>query len=527
MKAAVYCRVSTEDQEREGTSLESQREACLRKAKELGYQVDDRFVISESYSGLTLDRSKLTQLRESVRNGEIQAIIAYCLDRLSRDPIQFIVLQEELEKANVALILATEDLDSSDMGKLIAHIKGYAAKLEAAKIKERTMRGKRMRALAGKLPANSHARLYGYAYIPGKGVGEGIRYVNEEQAAIVRNIYHWLLEGLSTHAITYRLRELGIPTPSGSGYWIRSTVLQILKNPAYCGKTYAFTCTYGEPKYRMKQGTKRKNTGIVRKPKEEWIEIPNATPAIISEEIFNATQERLEHNRRMARRNSKHEYLLHGHIYCAKCGRAFWGAPGIKTRRGKRYEYPFYHCSGKLKSVTPIRCDNKRHSTKRIDDIVWAEVERILSKPELIFSELGRRRQEDKIGTWQAELSRVLSLLGNRQKQRDRIHKAFHITGDEQVFRRDIAVVTKEIEGLERERKRLEQCLSSSDPAGLDTDRLKVACGLVKSNLKTLSFEEKRLALSALQLRILVDGDNLTLQGAIPLPVGQVVATES
>ena len=49
----------------------------------------------------------------------------------------------------------------------------------------------------------------------------------------------------------------------------------------------------------------------------------------------------------------------------------------------------------------------------------------------------------------------------------------------------------------------------------------------LKSNLKTLSFEEKRLALSVLQLRVLVDGDNLTLQGAIPLPMGQVVTTES
>ncbi len=526
MKAAIYCRVSTEDQEREGTSLESQREACLRKAKELNFDVDDSFICIESYSGLTLDRPKLTELREAVRNGDVQAVIAYCLDRLSRDPVHFIILQEELEKAKVALILATEELDSSDMGKLIAHIKGYAAKLEATKIKERTTRGRKMRALSGKLPASSHARLYGYIYIPGKGVGEGIRYINEEQAAVVRKIYQWCMEGLSTHAITYRLRDSGVPTPSGRGYWLRSTVQKILKNPAYYGKTYAFTCTYGEPKYRLRSHTKRKYTGIVRKPKEEWVEIPNATPAIISEDIYNTVQTRLEHNRKMAKRSSKHEYLLHGHIYCAKCGRSYWAAPGIKTRNGNRYEYPFYHCSGKSKSVTPIRCDNRRHNARRIEDLIWGEVEKILTQPELVFAEFERRKKEDKTGTWKTELERVKTLLANRQKQKDRIHKAFYVTGDEDLFRRNIAALAKEIEGLEQERLRLEQCLASADKGQINTDKLKVACELVKSNLKTLSFQEKRFALSVLQLRVIVDGDTLTIQGAIPLPVGQVVTTE-
>ena len=222
MNAAIYCRVSTEDQEREGTSLESQREACLKKARELSFDVDDRDIYIESYSGRFLDRPKLTELRQAVRDGYVQAVIAYCLDRFSRDPVHFIILQEELEKAKVALIFATEDNDNSDMGKLISHIRGYAAKLEAMKIAERTTRGKRMRAMSGKLPANSHARLYGYTYIPGKGVGEGIRYVNEEQAVIVRNLFKWCLEGMSIHAITDRLRESGTPTPGGSPFWHRA-----------------------------------------------------------------------------------------------------------------------------------------------------------------------------------------------------------------------------------------------------------------------------------------------------------------
>ncbi|GAH62288.1 unnamed protein product [marine sediment metagenome] len=70
MRAAIYCRVSTEDQEREGTSLDSQLEACLGKAGELCYDVPEEFTILETYSGLTLDRPKLPQLREWVRDKE-------------------------------------------------------------------------------------------------------------------------------------------------------------------------------------------------------------------------------------------------------------------------------------------------------------------------------------------------------------------------------------------------------------------------------------------------------------------------
>ena len=527
MKAAIYCRVSTEDQEREGTSLDSQLKACQDKAQELGYEISEKYTVRETYSGLSLDRPKLDQLRQWVRDKEVDAVVAYTLDRLSRDPVHFIILQEELERAGVVLIMVTEDVDSSDMGKLITHIKGFAAKLEAEKIKERTMRGKRARALAGKLPANSHAKLYGYSYMPGKGVGEGIRYINEQQATIVRQIYQWLLEGLSTDAITYRLRELGIPTPSGKGYWIRSTVLQILKNPAYCGKTYAFTCTYGMPKYRLKLNTKRKNTGIIWKPREQWLEIPNATPAIISEETSNAAQEKLAENRRLATRNKKHEYLLGGYIYCARCGRAFWGAPGIKSRDGKHYEYPFYQCSGRLKKVTPVKCYNKQYNAHKLEESVWAEVDKVLTHPESVVYYLEHMQSKNDPNILHGELDRLAGLIENRQKQKGRINKAFQITGDEATFRRDIALVTKEIQDLEREYSNLEVQLAQTSQLDLDIENLRSACELVKNNLKSLNFEEKRFALQALKVRVLVDGDTVSMQGWIPPEVGQAVTTES
>lgn len=333
MRAAIYCRVSTEDQEREGTSLESQRESCLDKARELGYEIDEEFTILETYSGLTLDRSKLPQLRQWIRDKEVDAVVAYTLDRLSRDPVHFIILQGELEKAGVELILVTETMDSSDLGKLITYIKGYAAKLEAEKIRERTMRGARTRASHGKIPIGGTGKLYGYTYIVGKGDHEGIRYINEDQAKWVREMYRWLVdEGLTVYAITLRLRALDVPTPGRGKFWHRSTVHEILRNPAYMGKTYVFTYSYAEPKTNPDTGA-RKRKRLVRKPAEEWVEIPGATPAIISQETFETTRAKLQQNKRLSHRNAKREYLLSGYVFCRRCGRRY-RAKNTKYKKG-------------------------------------------------------------------------------------------------------------------------------------------------------------------------------------------------
>ena len=60
--------------------------------------------------------------------------------------------------------MVTEDVDNSELGKLISYIRGYASKLETEKIRERTMRGKKASAISGKIPHGGFARLYGYNY---------------------------------------------------------------------------------------------------------------------------------------------------------------------------------------------------------------------------------------------------------------------------------------------------------------------------------------------------------------------------
>lgn len=516
MKAAIYCRVSTENQEREGTSLESQREACLNKAKELGYEVGPARILKEVYSGLEIERPLLTELREWVRNKEIDAVVVYSTDRLSRDPLHLLLLADECDKAGVYLCFVTEPMDNSMEGQLLGFVRGWANKLEAIRIKERSIRGKKQRALQGKLP--SGRKLYGFDYIKGKGVGEGIRYINENETKWVREIYRWLVgEGLTLNAITYRLRALGVPTPAGSKFWLRQTVYRILSNPAYIGKTYSFTRTSVEPKTRRKPNSKCKKTGVAWKPKSEWITIEGATPAIISEDLFNEAQKILKRNKELSSRNAKRQYLLSGYIFC-RCSRRYIGYVRKWKGKGKRYEQRYYRCGASQSIVSPERCDNRQLHAPTIEDAVWGEIELLLSKPEMVLSELQSRQKEaSKVSHLERNLEAIRARLQHKEKEKDRIHRVFYLMGDEQRFRADIATLTEENKTLQEEEVNLISGIEASQKFAPDVEGIKQACELVRSNLGSLGFGDKRLALEALQIKVKVDGKDINIEGVIPI----------
>ena len=125
-------------------------------------------------------------------------------------------------------------------------------------------------------------------------------------------------------------------------------------------------------------------------------------------------------------------------------------------------------------------------------------------------------------------LRRKHSSLGLRgEAQKDRTHKAFYLTGDEETFKRGIAMVEQDIKRLEAEASNLEHQIELSSKYRLDISKLKEACALVASNIGTLSFEEKRLALQALQISAMIDGDEVILYGAVPIKDLLSVSTQS
>ncbi len=485
--AAIYCRVSTEDQEREGTSLQTQLEACLNHCQDKGYKVAYRF--SEVYSGLSLERPKLDGLRELVRSDEVDAIVVYCLDRLSRDPTHGVILTQELEKHNVTLEAVTEDVDNTELGKLISYIRNFASKLEAEKIRERTMRGKKAKAAAGRIPSGGFARLYGYDYIK----GSGRRIVNENETRWVRQVFSWLVnDGMTTYAIAEKLNGLKV-APKFKAYWSRQTAWKILTNPAYTGRTYY-----------------------------NGLEIPEATPAIIEPALFDAAQRQLDFNARQATGNVKRSYLLHGHIFCRQCGRAYWSQVTNQKKKYGRYEYRRYVCSGSFKQVSRgERCHNKSWGADKLEALVWQKVEDILRHPDLIIAEIQRQRQDaGQQSVFEAELQQIeRQLKALDRDQKDLLDNALRGFPENLIITEN-KKINGQRESLINQRAELEAQLKASRKADINLPKLEAVVELIREKLTGLDFDAKRQALAMLGIKVWLDSNSVEITGVIPVNDG-------
>ncbi len=498
--AAVYCRVSTEDQGKEGTSLQTQLEAGLDYCRDKDYDVAYRF--RETYSGLSLDRPKLNELRELVRTGAIDVVVVYCLDRLSRNATHGVILRDELDKHHITLESVTEDIDKTPLGEAITYLRGTFSQIEAEKIKERTLRGKRQKAKEGKIPHGGFSRLYGYDYdkITKK------RFINETEAYWVKQMYQWLVyEESSTNTITYRLRELNAPTKR-SQYWNRSSVREILQNVAYTGKTYAFT---------FYQGTNK------RKPQSEWIEIPGATPTIISEELFEAAQTQLKLNNEKSMRNTKQQYLLRGHLFCRQCGHAYCGHVDRTIK--------YYRCPGKLRITSPVnRCSNKNWRVDKLEAIVWKEVEHVLDNPAFIVDAIERQRNDvNNLGALELELQLVEKQLRALEREQKQLLQWALKGFPEETVVAENKRLNESRSSLQSRKAKLETQIQASREASISLPKLEEYIQLVRQKLTTLDFDMKRLALDMLNIKIWLDGSSVEITGTIPVEDSEVVTISS
>ena len=132
MNSVVYIRVSTESQQTEGTSLQTQKEECIRFARSSGWSVTD--VYQDSSSGYDLDRPGLNRLRKLVRTGHVDIVLCYALDRLSRNQNQIGLLFSEMKDRNIRLEFVSEKFEDNPIGRFILSAKAFVAEIEREKI---------------------------------------------------------------------------------------------------------------------------------------------------------------------------------------------------------------------------------------------------------------------------------------------------------------------------------------------------------------------------------------------------------
>jgi len=225
-KAAIYTRVSTEDQAKEGFSLDAQLDKLRSYCKARDWEISGEYV-DDGYSGRYIKhRPAYKKMMDEIENWDTLLVIK--MDRIHRNSKNFMLMMEDLKKKNKEFVSMTESLDTSTaMGRFVMDIIQRIAQLESEQIGERVYIGmeQKARVNGGVLGFNIP---YGYDYI-----NNNLR-INKEESEFVKKIFNLYLEDNSMKKISDVLNDSNVPTKNNKK-WASQTISTILKNPTYCG----------------------------------------------------------------------------------------------------------------------------------------------------------------------------------------------------------------------------------------------------------------------------------------------------
>ncbi len=510
-RVAIYCRVSTNAQE-DNSSLQTQEEHCRRYAEERGWIITS--IYREVHTGSELfERSELTRLREAMRQREFDVLLVHALDRLSRKQTHQGLILSEADHAGVQWVSVTENIDDSPQGQILRAVIGGMAELERLKLAERTVRGRRARAEAGKLLPGA-AALYGYRW---RDQTKAAYDIDPIHGLIVQHIFRDIIAGRTIRSIALRLTDDGISTPSGNTRWSPSTIHTMLKRRTYIGEAAVW-----------RHARERNKSGGVRRyirPENEQTKLPPGTvPALITPAEFEAVQHRLQRNREQAARNNRipeATLLRGGYARCGYCGTALT----VVTRRNLVY---YRHGS---RSRDRYECPTVSIRTDRLDAAVWQRVEAIVLQPKIVAAEAARHRDCDPSA---ADLALIDHRLKDIDRRQGNLIKRMAMLEDEET----VALVTAEVNALAAQKRQLhdermpiEHRQAAWQVTGEQLLQLEDWCQRVATNLPTLTYAQKRSLLEALEVRIsLYHSDHdprYEIQAAVPVSDDIVSTTSS
>jgi site-specific DNA recombinase len=191
-KAALYARVSTDAQKQEGT-IKSQVLELKRQIAAAGHVLVKEY-IDDGLSGTQLDRPGLDEMRKDIKTGVFEAIYFLDTDRIARDVAYQSIILSELLKYGKQIIIKGKDYVNNPENKFAVTVLGAVAELERAKIIERTSRGRLHKLRMGEMSSNGH-RIYGYEYVKKTATAPASLKINEEQAAVVREVFEMFASG--------------------------------------------------------------------------------------------------------------------------------------------------------------------------------------------------------------------------------------------------------------------------------------------------------------------------------------------
>ena len=319
VRCAIYTRKSTDEGlDQDFNSLDAQRESA--EAYILSHKHEGWVCLPERYddggfTGGNMERPALKRLLADIEAGEIDCVVVYKVDRLSRSLLDFARIMETFEKHGVSFVSVTQQFNTTNsMGRLTMNILLSFAQFEREIIAERTR--DKMSAARRKGKWMGGGLVLGYDVAP-RG---GRLVVNEEEAAQVRAIYELYLEHRSLIPVVRELDRRGWRNKRwitkkgnerGGAPFTKNTLFRLLTNVIYIGKVSYKGTIY-----------------------------PGEHDAIVDAKVWKRVQELLRRNGRNGGKEVRNKYgaLLKGLLYCVPCNTAMVHTYTAK-KNGRRYRY--------------------------------------------------------------------------------------------------------------------------------------------------------------------------------------------
>lgn len=305
MRAALYARVSTDEQARDGVSLAAQEQALRAYCASQGWDVAGAY-IDDGYSGKSLDRPAVQRLIADAEARRIDVVLVWRIDRLSRRLIDVLrVIEDVLTPHDVGLRSVTEAFDTTTpAGRAMLAMLGTFSQLERETIVERIRAATRYRADQGLWHGVAP---WGTRYGP-----DGALEPDPDALPHLRRMFDLVASGESVQSVIRHLEDAGAPPPFGRDHFARSTVQRMIRNRAYIGE----------------RGWRRARHD------------PIIDPALW-ERANAAMDSHVSH-----RTGSHPQHLLTGILRCPRCGHSMaWKPQLARHSPRRRRDYYYYTCT--------------------------------------------------------------------------------------------------------------------------------------------------------------------------------------
>jgi DNA invertase Pin-like site-specific DNA recombinase len=393
MRFAIYARKSVYSDKSD--SVKNQIRMC-REYISITHDSDNSFkeYSDEGFTGANTDRPGLALMLDDIKAGEIDAVVIYQLDRLSRDVRDFSNIYALMEENNVKFISVKESVDTNTpIGRAMTMITMVFAQMERETIAARVTDNMIGLAKKGYWTGGNPP----YGYVREQIMVDGKKHVtivpDPEAARYVESIFDTFLEnGYSLQGMETAFKQQGIRTVTGA--FFSSTQLHKILTMPFCAPA-----TKAVRDYYISQGCRvegseeewdgshgvmiygrstQKNKKHQLQPRSEWVVCPGAHKPFLPEEKWLAAQEQFRKN--TFEKKQKYDIpLLKGTLRCAKCG----GLMQVSRKKKKAGVTSHYYCLKRMRQG-PAACPMRMVKCDLLDQEAVGIFRRIQADPSTI-----------------------------------------------------------------------------------------------------------------------------------------------